>query len=141
MHNKRNDVITMKHDIECVLNAIECARENARDENVELTTYQIYDVANSYINEQLITCECETRLNKTSKQYRARMIEKIERELRELYTQHIEIETRYIMNEMYHVVFSYIDYDTRVFSSMIVSTYDLTNSNFKNFIIIDEMHV
>lgn len=67
------------------------------------------------------------------------MIEKIENELRELYTQHIEIETRYIANEMYHVVFSFYDYDTRVFTSMIVSTHDVTHSCFKNFIIIDEI--
>lgn len=126
----------MKHDIECAQNAIECARQNAHDMNVELTTFQIYDVANSLINDQQITCECETRL-----------IKRIENELRELYTNvhNWEFKCERVQKTMFHVVYAFdefINNETyKYMNSMIIETNNVTHSNFKNFISLNELYI
>lgn len=129
----------MKHEIECALNAIECARENARDANVELNSIQIYDVANMYIDDDVITCECVDHLQK-----------RIENEIRELYVNIHNFEFRIERIEkttMYHLLYSFdefINNDTyKYMNSMIVETNDVTkyNSNFNNFRSLNELYI
>lgn len=129
----------MKHDIECVLNAIECATLNARDAHVELSTIQIYDVANMYINDDVISCECTQRL-----------IKRIENEIRELYTNTHNFEfkcERINDTTMFHVLYAFDEFidsnSYKYMNSMIIETNNVTtfNSNFKNFRSLNELYI
>jgi hypothetical protein len=129
----------MKHEIECAQNAIECAIENARDANVELTNYQIFDVANSYINDDVISCECVEKLMK-----------RIENEIRELYTNIHNFEFKYERVEkttMFHILYSFDEFNeyssTKFVETMIIETNDVTkyNSNFTNFRQLTSMYI
>jgi hypothetical protein len=128
----------MKHEIDCVLNAIQCARENARDANVELTTFQIYDVANSYINDNVISCECVERLHK-----------RIEIEIRALYTNihNFEFKIERIHDTtMHHVLFTFdefIENETyKYVESMIIETNNVSQRDaFKNFYSLNNLYI
>lgn len=132
----------MKHTILCAQNAIQCARENTRDDSTidddvrarKLNDSQyIYDVANYYIDTQSITCVCEYE-----------HASQIHIELRELYrfahSTNFEFRAKYIESiDVYHVIYE-ITYDdaTTQTTSMIVRHNDYKNkSTFENFTTFD----
>jgi hypothetical protein len=130
----------MKHEIECCLNAIECARENYRDANIELnSSIQIYDVANMYIDDDVITCNCVEKLMK-----------RVENELRVLYTNIHNFEFKYervAQTTMFHIIFAFDEFISnetfRYVETMIIETNDITkyNSNFTNFRQLTNLYV
>jgi hypothetical protein len=133
----------MKHEIECALNAIECARENVRDANDEKLNRKlndsqyIYDIANMYIDDDVITCECAQR-----------QIERMKNELRNLYDaryRNLRIEISHVYKTTtYQILITYqIDHDDTYIDAMIVDSNDVTlmNSNFNTFRVINEMNI
>lgn len=133
----------MKHEIECALNAIECARENVRDatndEKLLNDSHYIYDIANMYIDDDVVSCECVEHLKK-----------RIENEIRELYVNIHNFEFRIERIEkttMFHLLYSFdefINNDTyKYMNSMIVETNNVTkyNSNFNNFRSMNELYI
>lgn len=136
LHNKRNDVIEMMHTIECAQNAIQCARENNANAT-HTTTIEFFEIANMYIDENIVTCVCEY-------EYASR----IERELRELYSnvREFQIKTKYVREyDLFNVVFTYkydYDYANEIYS-MIVKFDDKKHSMkiFDNFVVINEFTI
>lgn len=129
----------MKHEIDCCLNAIQCARENYRDANINATTMHIYDVANMYIDDDVISCECVARLMK-----------RIENEIRELYVNihNFEFKFERVANTtMFHILYKFDELIDSTFvqfvETMIVETNNVTkyNSNFTNFRQLTSMYV
>jgi hypothetical protein len=133
----------MKHEIECALNAIQCARENVRDANDEKLNRKlndsqyIYDIANMYIDDDVITCECAQR-----------QIERMKNELRNLYDaryRNLRIEISHVYKTTtYQILITYqIDHDDTYIDAMIVDSNDVTlmNSNFNTFRVINEMNI
>lgn len=141
-----------KHTIECAQNAIQCAYENVRDANIDISlrnekyntneklidnsTKSIYEIASTYIDDESCVCEYE---------YASR----IERELRELYVNarvNVSIKSRYVRAiDMFHVIcdiYYYDDNEHQTFA-MICDINDVTqfNSNFDNFKMIDEIEI
>ena len=137
LHNKRNDVIEMMHTIECAQNAIQCARENNANAT-HTTTIEFFEIANMYIDENIVTCVCEY-------EYASR----IERELRALYSNVVEfrIKTKYVREyDLYNVVYAYKydSFDTSNFiESMIVKFDDTKHSMklFETFVVVNEFSI
>ena len=129
-------MIEMMHTIECAQNAIQCARENNANAT-HTTTIEFYEIANMYIDENIVTCVCEY-------EYASR----IERELRDLYSnvREFQIKTKYVREyDLFNVVFTYkydYDYANEIYS-MIVKFDDKKHSMkiFDNFVVINEFTI
>ena len=138
----------MLHTINCVQNAIQCARENIRDYDASYMNDErkqralndskyVYDVANSYIDESMITCVCN---------YEKMTL--IENELRELYrfahARNFTFKSNHVENETFHVAYS-ITYDDneKQFVTMIVKFDDTKHvyKTFNNFIVMNEIEI
>lgn len=128
----------MLHTINCVQNAIQCARENLRDANIHTTTRMIYIVANDYIDESTITCTCVYEYSSI-----------IENELRDLYREshfiNFQIKSHYVEQfDVYHVAYSTTYDDNSIaFESMIVkfNYFQNSRSSFRNFDMINEIDI
>ena len=134
------NIHSIKHDDICINNAFKCARENLRDDetisNDSIDDAMIQRVANDYLNShEFEICSCAQRIENL-----------IENELRELYSheRNLQFKIEQIRDSsLFHVLFSYDDYDTKFVNSMIVETNDVTkyNSNFTNFRSLNEMYI
>ena len=145
----------MKHDIQCVQYAIECARENVRDANIEIarrnfefhenaqyiddSTRAIYIIANDYIDDQMITCHCIARIKNVVYNELRECYDSQFRDIDDLYIEIYNIEN----TTQFHVVVTYTYANEKYIDSMIVeTTFEKTYFEmFKTFHILNEINI